>query len=645
VSTPTAPVETAHCIIGTAGHIDHGKTSLVKALTGQDTDRLKEEKERGISIDLGFAHLDLPDGTRAGVVDVPGHERFIRNMLAGAHGIDLVLFTVAADDGVMPQTEEHLEIVHLLGVESAVFVITKVDLASEARIAEVEEEIRVITAGTPFEHAPVARFSFVTGAGLDEVRGLVADALAHRRRQPPPGYFRLPVDRVFVLQGHGLVVTGTARSGEVHLGDRVRCLPGDQVLRVRSVQVHGQSAPTAGWGQRIALNLTGAERPSIERGHVICHELVSRATSRFDATLTLRPPAARTLRNHQRVRVHIGTAERLGKVIVLGSRERAPQGGAFCQIALTEPVVALRGDRFIIRDETARRTLGGGAVIHPWARPHGRREPGLAGALMTLRDGGPAAVAQLFLDRSEEFAVPISPLHQFLDVRAEEARALAGGLPAARAIELDGERVYTTAQKWDALRSALVASLAAFHAAHPLLPGRDMEELRDRLPFGVPPKLFRAVVDGLAGERAVVRDGNLLRLPGHAATLGGEAQRLAERIRSLLAAQPVAPPDLPQIEKEIGVGRARLTEVLRVLERSGSVVRVTHDLYFLADAIEGVRRTLREEFAGAGDITPAMFRDRFGTTRKYTIPLLEYLDREGVTVRTGDRRRLKEAGS
>jgi selenocysteine-specific elongation factor len=256
-------------IIGTAGHIDHGKTSLVKALTGRDTDRLKEEKERGISIDLGFAHLDLPDGSRAGVVDVPGHERFIRNMLAGAHGIDLVLFTVAADDGVMPQTEEHLDIVHLLGVRRAIFVITKADLASETRLREVAEEIQILTEGTALEGAPIVPFSFVTGQGLNELRAEIARTFENYRKEPPPGYFRLPVDRVFVLQGHGLIVTGTALSGEIRTGDRVRSLPGEQTFRVRSLQVHDQPVATATWGQRVAMNLSGHEKASIERGDVI----------------------------------------------------------------------------------------------------------------------------------------------------------------------------------------------------------------------------------------------------------------------------------------------------------------------------------------------------------------------------------------
>jgi selenocysteine-specific elongation factor len=633
-------------IVGTAGHIDHGKTSLIKALTGQDTDRLKEEKARGISIDLGFAHLDLPDGIRAGVVDVPGHERFIRNMLAGAHGIDLVLFTVAADDGVMPQTEEHFDILRLLGVERAIFVITKIDLASDARVAEVEEEIRILTFGTSLENSPVIPFSFVTGHGLDQIRLQIAGVLRSTEKLPPPGYFRLPVDRVFTLQGHGLVVTGTAQSGEISVGDRVRCLPGDQVFRVRSVQVHGQPQHSATWGQRIALNLSGSEKASIERGHVICHERLTLRSDRFDASLDVRPSATTErpgIKNHQRVRVHLGTAERIGKLILLASQEIvSPEEPAFCQVVLSEPLLALRGDRFIIRDETARRTLGGGVVVDPWPRTHRRREPGLRDRLKTLQRGTPADVVELFITASDDFAVPIAPLYQLLNLRLEETQDLLLRMTAIRTVSLEGDRIYTTARKWQALKEALLAALKDFHITHPLAPGRDMEELRDRLPHRIPPKLFRAFVEQLELEKAVIRDGSLLRLPEHTVTLADDEKRLAERIKSLLAVNPLAPPDLQQLERESGTGRAKLTEVMRVLERERSVVRVGADLYFLTESLDGVKRAI-QELSEKGDITPAMFRDRLGTSRKYTIPLLEYLDREGVTVRVGDVRRLKAA--
>src|SRR5262245_14931391 len=394
-------------IIGTAGHIDHGKTSLVKALTGQDTDRLKEEKERGISIELGFAHLDLPDGTRAGVVDVPGHERFVRTMLAGAHGIDVVLFTVAADDGVMPQTEEHLDIIHLLGVTRAVFVITKTDLVPRARLAEVEDEIRILIEGTALEGSPIVPFSFVTGDGLDQVRAELTRALRLDAARRADSYFRLPVDRVFVLQGHGVIVTGTSLSGEIRVGDRVRCLPGDQMFRIRSLQVHNDSVDVASPGQRVAMNLAGAEKSTVERGQVICDERITMTSDRFDATLEIRRTANVRVKNHQRVRVHLGTTERLGTMILLdGVESVGPGESAICQITTHDALLCLRGDHFVIRNETAERTLGGGRVLHPWAPRHRRREAGLADRMKMLSGNDEAPLADLFLNESDQFAQP-----------------------------------------------------------------------------------------------------------------------------------------------------------------------------------------------------------------------------------------------
>jgi selenocysteine-specific elongation factor len=630
-------------IIGTAGHVDHGKTTLIKALTGCDTDRLKEEKERGISIELGFAYLDLPDGTRAGVVDVPGHERFIRHMLAGAHGIDLVLFTVAADDGVMPQTEEHLDIVHLLGIESAIFIVTKTDLASDARIAEVEEEIEILTAGTSLENSPTAHFSSVTGQGLDEIRALITAKLNGGMKPRASGYFRLPVDRVFTLAGHGLVVTGTAQTGEVHLGERVRCLPGDQTFRVRSIQVHNEGVETATRGQRVALNLSGAEKAAIQRGDVICHERLTMSTARFDASLDVRPSAAKGIKNHQRVRVHLGTAERLAKVIVLGSAEVArPKATAYCQVVLTEPLVALRGDRFVVRDETGRRTLAGGIVLHPWPGAHRRHEPCVEVKLQTLQLTHGAAAVEWFVTNSEEFAVEIAPLYHFLNVRVEEAATLVNAASGLTAVMLDGEAVYTTVPKWRALQERVLCALHEFHAAHPLEAGRDMEELRARIAPAIAAKLFRAFIERLEDEKIVTRHGSHLSVPGHTVSLDDHAQAVARQIRNLIAAAPLAPPDVKQLEDAVLVDRAKLTEVLRVLEREQSIVRVGADMYFLKETLDELKRLLIEAFIDRGEVTPAMFRDRFGTSRKYAIPLLEYFDRAGVTVRVGDIRRLRK---
>jgi selenocysteine-specific elongation factor len=629
-------------IIGTAGHIDHGKTSLIKALTGQDTDRLKEEKERGISIDLGFAHFDLPDGTQAGVVDVPGHEKFIRNMLAGAHGIDLVLFTVAADDGVMPQTEEHLDIIHLLGVKMAIFVITKTDLAPSARVADVEEEIRILTLGTLLEDSPIVAVSTVTGQGIAKLKELIVATLKKSERPPPPGYFRLPVDRAFVLQGHGVIVTGTALSGEIKAGEHVRCLPGDQLFRVRSLQVHGRSVEKAGWGQRVALNLAGPERTAIERGQVISHEKLRLTTERFDAFLEVRPAAAKGIKNHQRVRVHAGAAERLAKIILLGSEEiLGPKDSGYCQITLAEPMLVLRGDHFILRDETARRTLAGGVVIHPSAQKHKRREADLASRLQALHTGDLGQLTEAVLNESAAFAVPLESIYHFLNFREEEAQRRIEELKTVRALSAEGERVYTTHRKWQSLKENILAALKDFHIAHPLVPGMDMEELRGKLPFELSPKIFRAVVETLVAERSIAKEENLLRLPQHNVKLGGQEKALMERITRILGAQPMAPPDLKEMEKQLGVSRPKMTEVIRLMERDRVVVRVATDLYFLSSCVENVKLALNKALAEKGEISAAAFRDLLGSSRKYTIALLEYFDREGVTMRIGDIRRLK----
>jgi selenocysteine-specific elongation factor len=629
-------------IIGTAGHIDHGKTSLIKALTGQDTDRLKEEKERGISIDLGFAHLDLPDGNQAGIVDVPGHERFIRNMLAGAHGIDLVLFTVASDDGVMPQTEEHLDILHLLGVKLAIFLITKADLVPPARIQEVEEEIRILTLGTLLEDSPILPFSAVTGQGLAELRTQISQMLLSWKKPAPSGYFRLPVDRAFVLQGHGVVVTGTALSGEIKNGDRVRCLPGEQTFRVRNLQVHNRSVDSAGWGQRVALNLSGQEKSSITRGHVISHEKLTLTSGRFDALLEVRPAATKGIKNHQRVRVHLGTAERLAKLILLGLKEKAePKESTYCQITLADPLLVLRGDHFIVRDETAQRTLGGGIVIHPWSKKHKRGEPDLQKRLESLHTQDLPGLTEGFLNESDHFALPMDPIHQFLNLKEGEVRDRVDKMKTIRTFSAEGEKVYTTEKKWLGLKEKIVKALQDFHASHPLAPGMEMEELRVKLPYSIPSRLFRDLVEILATEKIAARDGNLLKLPGHRIHLREEEKAVTEKIKRLLGNNPLAPPDLKQIEKDLGIGRAKLTEVIRVMERERSIVRVATDLYFLPDCVDKVKGVLYKYLSDNGEITAATFRDLLGSSRKYTIALLEYFDREGITVRIGDARRLR----
>jgi selenocysteine-specific elongation factor len=349
------------------------------------------------------------------------------------------------------------------------------------------------------------------------------------------------------------------------------------------------------------------------------------------------------VKNHQRIRVHIGTAERLAKLVVLGSREEiGPRGSEYCQVTLSDEVLAVRGDRFVIRDETAQKTLGGGTIIHPWAKKHKKREPGLQERLRSLHKGDLATLVAAFVNASDDFAVSITELYQFLNLREEETEERLKGLQAIHVFSFEEERLYTTEKRWSEVRDQLLKTLRAFHETHPLASGMDMEEARDRLPYRIPPRLFRAFVEQLGLERTIVRESNLLRVPGHQIRLSDDERRAVERITALLRSSALSPPDAKQIEVETGLGRAKVQEVLRLMERQQTVVRVAPDLYFLRDAVARMMTALRDYLARSNELTPGVFRDLFGTSRKYTIPLLEYLDREGFTVRVGDVRKLKQ---
>ncbi len=633
-------------IIGTAGHIDHGKTALIRALTGQETDRLKEEKERGISIDLGFAYMDLPTAGRVGIVDVPGHERFIRNMLAGAHGIDLVLLVVAADDGVMPQTEEHVDIVHLLGVTHAVVALTKADLAGSARLAEVEEEIEILLAGTTVEGAPIVPVSSVTGAGLNDLRRAIEHALAGYQRSALGGYFRLPVDRAFVMHGHGTVVTGTAIGGAVHVGDVVRVLPDGVEARVRTVQVHGVEVAEAIEGQRVALNLAGVERARLRRGQVVCETLLDRGADRLDVWVEIRPAAGRPLESHEVVRVHVGTAEAIGKLILLDGRERMrPRESGYGQVVLREPVQVLRGDRFILRNQSAQRTIGGGLIVHPFARRHLRGDRLLPSLLEALRTAASApAIVRALLRLEPDFAVAPEFLAQAGALRQEAVRSALGEDAALRALPDAANAVAcTTSEKWDALRTAVAQALAAFHQREPLSPGMEMESLRSRIAANLPPKVFRAVVDALVADGVIARAESIVRLPAHRVALQHDEAQVGMRAEALIAAGGFTPPDLKDIEASLGVSRPRLLAILQQLEREGRVARIATDLYFARDPLERARTMLRAHVQAHGDISAATFRDLLGASRKFSISLLDYFDRIGFTLRVGDVRRLRDA--
>jgi selenocysteine-specific elongation factor len=664
-------------IVGTAGHIDHGKSALVRALTGIETDRLPEERERGISIELGFAHLDLEAIGRAGVVDVPGHERFIRQMLAGAHGFDLVLVVVAADDGVMPQTEEHFDIVHLLGVPRAFFDVTKIDAVAASRVDDVRGEIEILAGGTRFEDAPVVAVSARTGEGLDELRRTIAAALKDLVPRSEEGLLRVPVDRVFVIKGHGLVVTGTALAGRVEVGDEVVVLPSGYSARVREVQVHGEAAPFASAGQRVALNLSGLAREDLVRGDTIAGVSAGRGTgqnvgrgagagsdrgtaagsargadavapadlvtSRFDARIEVRPAAGRALASHVRVRVHHGTREASARLVWLdGVGEVLPRQSGLAQLALAEPLVACVGDRFVIRDETASRTLGGGVVLLARAEKHRRSQGEVSPLLGLLEDGDALTRVDALLRMKPSFAATPTEAAAALGLGEAELVGLVEGetrvmaLPDAKAptVLLAGERARV-------FLDAVVSEVEDFQKASPNLPGVDLEHLRGTVRPVLDTKLFRLLVDRLIAERRLARRGNLVFTPAHAPTLGGADDVFARKLLTRLVGAGVMPPTVKELADELRVDAMRIQKVAGVLVERGELLRVTPELYFVRAIVEETGRRLGEHLRLEGEITAAGFRDLVSASRKYCIPLLDWFDRAGLTIRVGDVRRLR----
>lgn len=654
-----ASASAVHAIVGTAGHIDHGKSALVRALTGIETDRLPEERERGISIELGFAHLDLPGVGRAGVVDVPGHERFIRQMLAGAHGFDLVLVVVAADDGVMPQTEEHFDIVHLLGVERAVFVVTKIDAVPPARVDDVREEIAILAVGTRFEDAPVVAVSARTGEGIDELRSTIAAALAGLRPRREDAPLRVPVDRVFVMKGHGVVVTGTALAGRVATGDEVALLPdrsdhapaagsarsSRRLARVREVQVHGAPVDAAGAGQRVALNLSGLAREDVARGDTLVAAAGPvRSTLRFDARVEVRPAAGRPLASHVRVRVHHGTRETLARLVWLDGREEVePRASAYAQLALAEPLVAAAGDRFVIRDETASRTLGGGVVLLAEAPRHRRSRGDVAPVLERLEHGEPAARLATLLEIADAPALEPAEAAAALGIPVAELSGLGSGDPRIVALgDAPAAPMLAAGVRVEAWLARIRAAVEDFQKAQPNLPGIDLEHLRGSLVPLLDAKVFRLFVARLEADGTLVRRGNVVHTRGHTASLGGADDALAGRVRERIQAAGVMPPTARELAAELGVDVARVVKVADVLVLRDELVRIAAELYFAATAVATVRERLEDRLRSDGEITAAAFRDLISASRKYVIPLLDWFDRAGVTVRAGDVRRLRK---
>lgn len=630
-------------IVGTAGHIDHGKTSLVRALTGVDTDRLKEEQRRGITIELGFAYLPRPSGDIIGFVDVPGHERLVHTMLAGATGIDFALLVVAADDGVMPQTREHLAIIDLLGIRRGAVALSKCDLASPERLAEVSSEIRAVLAGTGLADAEIVPVSTVTDEGVANLLALLDREAAATRLRPADGRFRLAIDRSFSLRGAGTVVTGTVLSGRVAVGDHVMTSPAGLEARVRSVHAQNTAATLGLAGQRCAIALVGPkiDPESVVRGDVLLDPTLHSPTNRIDVTLKLLPSERKAISQWLPVKFHHGSAERNARVLALKSGGIAPGDGDYAQIILDRPAAMAAGDRFVLRDSAASRTIGGGTILDLRPPERHRATPARRAELEILSDHDPMAVLRGLLEGGRSF---IDLAAFFRD------RAAAGGLvdEAVQAFGLvtfiDGDRVVAlTAETWQAYATEVAATLDRFHAEKPDLPGLGQERLRLALSPRLPAPAFARALQRLVTEGQVILDRSWVRRPGHEVRLSPEEEKIWSRIAPMLSGEArFRPPRVRDIAKSLRIDEGFIRRLFKLAARRGDVDEIAQDHYFLGPTVvemADAARTLAAADAG-GEFTVIAFRDRLDNGRKVAIHILEFFDRQGLTMRRGDIRRI-----
>jgi selenocysteine-specific elongation factor len=608
-------------VVGTAGHIDHGKSTLINALTGIDPDRLAEEKRRGMTIDLGFAHMTLPSGREIGIVDVPGHARFMRNMLAGAHGLDAVLLVVAADEGVMPQTREHLEIIDLLDVSRGIIVLTKSDLVDAEWLDLVRTEVVAAVEGTSLDGARVVPVSAVTRAGLDELVSALDSLLGNAESRPDIGRPRLPIDRVFTMSGFGTVVTGTLVDGSLKVGEDMEIMPGSRSVRIRGLQQHNHKVETVGPGSRVAANIIGVDKTDLARGDVLAAQHAIQAVRRVDARVRVLESAPQSVRHGAELLLHTGTAEVGCRVIMLDGEEIAPGADGWVQLYLDRPIAAAAHDRFVLRVPSPPVTVAGGTFVDIAPRKHSRHDSAVRESLVRRAAGN---VLQEEL-RKYPRGVTVAAL-------LKASVAPSADLESLRARRL-GDWLFSD-EAWQAISARAARELEAFHDAHPLRPGMAREELRSRL--GVPAASFGSVVQGLAEDGRVVERNGSLAAPAHQVSLATETGP-ASGLLDILGRQPFAPPSLPEAMEQSGA----TAEMVRALAQRGDIVRVSDEVGFTKDAYASAVALVKEIIATTGSVTVAQLRDRMGASRRPVLALLEYLDAQHVTRRVGDARTLR----
>ena len=630
-------------IVATAGHVDHGKTALVRALTGVDTDRLPEEKKRGLTIDLGFAYHPLDADHVLGFVDVPGHERFVRNMLAGVGSIDLALVVVAADDGVMPQTREHTAILDLLGVSECIAVVSKTDKVDAARVDEASGQIDALLSATGMRGAEVHRVSALSGAGVEALAGALRERALGLAARAADGRFRLCVDRAFMLRGAGLVVTGTVHAGVAATGERLVVTPGGHEARIRGIHAQDRPAGHARTGQRCALNLAGRdiESGAIVRGDWIVDRALHAPTDRIDVRLRVLPGEPRAVRHWTPVHAHLAAAHSTARVAVLGAGSIAPGESGRVQVVLDRPMHALAGDRIVIRDQSATRTMGGGAVVDPFSPKRGRARPDRLVWLDAIGTGGPEQAVARAIETTAT-GVDTGWIRRAFGLTDPEMDRILDAAGAVRVPDTGGDRCFSAAH-WAGIQTEVLAFLETFHRERPRLHGANANDVR----LGIARRVGRAVVEhalaALLREGAVARRGVTVRLPEHRVTLGTDDERAWPRVARALDPAKGSPPSLRQAAEQLKIDEAELGALLRRATNAGLVVPVTRTRFVPLDAVSALAAQA-ESLAGGlpeGRFAAAEYKNHAGIGRNFAIELLEFFDRSGFTERLGDRRRVR----
>ena len=627
-------------LIATAGHVDHGKTSLVQALTGVDTDRLPEEKSRGLTIDIGFAYERLGSSTVFGFVDVPGHERFVRNMLAGVGAIDAALLVVAADDGVMPQTREHLAILDLLSLTSGAVVISKTDLVAPERVEGVHQQVTEVLLGTTLEGAPVFPLSVQSGAGVAALKSYLLE-LPTTSPAPPGGRFRLAIDRHFTMHGAGLVVTGAVFSGEVKTGDRVTLSPAGVSVRIRSIHAQNETSPTGAVGERCALNLSGTDlgRVQLQRGDWLVGDPVPEPTRRIDASLRVLGSEDKALKHWTPAHIHLGAGGFTGRIAFLEGREIPPGESARVQIVLDQETVAVKNDRFIVRDQSARRTLGGGVVIDPFGAIKGRARAARLAYLDAMHLDTPSHALTQLLDQ-EHAGVELSRFVQAWNLTEGESKQILTNLSYTE-IPIRRSRLSIAQTRWEELRTHLLSELAQWHQRYPEGIGPNEAQLRDSATALVSRDLITACVMSLVREGKVSRQGLNLRLPTHEARFSPEEAKIWEVLRTLIHPGELKPPVVAELAEQLAMERQRLTAFLAHAVGRGQLVRIAPNRFYHPQAVRRLAEIAEKIVADGQELFDAKaYRDASGIGRNITIQVLEYFDQQGFTRRIGDTRRL-----